>query len=221
MLYECSSAGSTTVVSPPTGLSVHALLTAGRHYYTQVVGAWLYASGVQVCVCERVHTPTGHPLQPNMLSTLYVDTTRDEDVQQQDTIEKWMLIYKNLLDMLPMSLSIDRVYAEYVWLSTGKILHTYAHYFALVGAWSRDADDISSLRSIVCTYFPLLTSACLRAHLSALVYFTFLHEKVVALVQLIDKVGRMPKDRQCRKEVRAVDDLHMRVVRSVSPTYAS
>ncbi|XP_061163319.1 rab3 GTPase-activating protein non-catalytic subunit-like isoform X1 [Saccostrea echinata] len=66
--------------------------------------------------------------------------------------------------------------------------------------WFKDLDKVHHL-GFAMEYLKLVTNAVLRHGVASMLWHRFVMKKFQALAQLMEKVGKVPKDRLCRKEV--------------------
>ncbi|XP_023244121.1 rab3 GTPase-activating protein non-catalytic subunit-like [Centruroides sculpturatus] len=161
-------------------ISLSSLQSGGPGIMTDLVAAW--------CVDVKIN--------PEILNTY---TTESEDIlsnisdQDMDKVQNISVI-KGLLGQVrkrfPRSMDPDALLANCSW---EYMVH-----------WDKNHDMIYHLKSAL-QCLCLVMSAILRCGVAYMMWKTFVHKRFEGLVMLIEKVGKMPKDRLCRRDVEISD----------------
>jgi len=91
-----------------------------------------------------------------------------------------------LREKFPYSLEQDRLWTHCVWES--------------IMVWNEDTEDISMLRSAL-IYLSCIHNAHVQQGLGVMMWKAVFNETIKSALSLMDKVGKAPKDRLCRKTV--------------------
>nr|XP_022332543.1 rab3 GTPase-activating protein non-catalytic subunit-like isoform X2 [Crassostrea virginica] len=161
-----------------TEVTVSKILEGGRGSISEAV-AYLIAS-MELCPGDLYNTTMTDSTEKMEIGTEPVQSTRGT------TIRKLQGHLIELQKRLPHSLENEVLLCNVSWEN------------AII--WFKDLDKIQHLGSAI-EYLKLVTNAVLRHGVASMLWHRFVMKKFQALAQLMEKVGKVPKDRLCRKEV--------------------
>lgn len=112
--------------------------------------------------------------------------TEIDTVRSMTSLERLQSYLKHLRKRFPSILDNDLLISNCGW-----------EYGVL---WNKDVEEVKNLQCSL-DYLKLVQNAVLRQGVSSMLWHMFVAKRVSAAAQLMDKVGKAPKDRLCRKEV--------------------
>lgn len=136
----------------------------------------------------------GRHIPPASITSLFSISLNDFD---QSNWSSWQLLLCRMLKAFPLSLSSDKLLANCCW-----------EFCAL---WNSQSESIELLELSV-AYLQDISNAVLQHGLATLLWSTFLNGKFQNCTFLVEKVGKYPKDRLCRKDVGVTEDGLLRFV---------
>ncbi|XP_076441806.1 rab3 GTPase-activating protein non-catalytic subunit-like [Babylonia areolata] len=114
----------------------------------------------------------------------------EQAVLSMSKLERLQSILEDLRVRFPNSLDNDILISNCGW-----------EYAVL---WNKDPEEVHHLKSSV-EYLKLVQNAVLRQGVSSMLWHMFVTKRMSAAAQLMEKVGKAPKDRLCRKETSMSD----------------
>ncbi|XP_055995292.1 rab3 GTPase-activating protein non-catalytic subunit-like isoform X2 [Ostrea edulis] len=176
-------------------LSLKNLLSHGRVDHIAEVSVSKILEGGRGSISEAVaYLIADMELHPgDLYATSMMDSTEKmeigtdpEHTTQSAAVRKLQVDLVQLQKKLPHSLENDVLLCNCCWENS--II------------WFKDLDKVHHL-GFAMEYLKLVTNAILRHGVASMLWHRFVMKKFQALAQLMEKVGKVPKDRLCRKEV--------------------
>ncbi|GFR27704.1 rab3 GTPase-activating protein non-catalytic subunit [Trichonephila clavata] len=163
-------------------ISIETILNGGQGSVTDLIAVWAVSVG----------------LEPEVLSSFLSESVGDVSVLQKfldDKSESRCLnIVKGLLSDIrrkfPYSLNHDALLANCGW---EHLMH-----------WSKNKDVVTHLEQAL-TCLNLVQSSVIKNGFATMMWKTFILKTFEAATHLMDKVGKTPKERLCRKELEMTD----------------
>lgn len=161
-------------------ISLSSLQSGGPGIMTDLVAAW--------CVEVRI--------DPEILNTYTVENEdifshiTDQDIEKTQSLSVIKGLLGQVRKRFPRSMDPDALLANCSW---EYMVH-----------WDKNHDITSHLKSAL-QCLCLVMSAILRSGVAYMMWKTFVHKRFEGLVMLIEKVGKTPKDRLCRRDVEISD----------------
>ncbi|XP_014669497.1 PREDICTED: rab3 GTPase-activating protein non-catalytic subunit-like [Priapulus caudatus] len=190
---------------PEILLSVDGVLHSGRGAITELVAKWVAKVGATAkAVSVALRGSMDASLSESQVETRQDSMSMDQDAAEQQTDETLTnqedsisaLLGRTML-RFPHSLAHDMVLANCCW--------------EYVVQWNKDLEAVVYVMQAI-EHLKLVRNGILQHGVGAMVWHTFFQEKFKAAAYLIDKVGKAPKDRLCRKELGISDHRSLRDV---------
>ncbi|ROT63084.1 hypothetical protein C7M84_019048 [Penaeus vannamei] len=158
---------------PKLEVSVKDLLDKGKGYVAELVANWFIGSGMDhECVVQLVRKQDElRRLEKEELEKM------DDDSEQTDQMEVTSDSVPNDLKQVDGKIAADSVLTNMSW--------------ELVAAWNKARDDTNLISQAV----------KLVGSVSLMLWETWVSQFVQLTTSLMDKVGRIPKDRLCRRDL--------------------
>ncbi|CAK8697150.1 unnamed protein product [Clavelina lepadiformis] len=152
-------------------VSVFELLHNGPGYVPELVAE-------QICSLQMAPSliASGNALKENM---------EDQSTELPSYFHDFL--QNTLQPQLPVSLSHNSLYAHCFWEE--------------MLLWNKDPEDTSHLTNAISYLSFISQDPPLQSGLALMAWHTFISKRFVALAKLVNKVGKAPKDRLCRKDV--------------------
>ncbi|XP_033105383.1 rab3 GTPase-activating protein non-catalytic subunit-like [Anneissia japonica] len=167
--------------TPLTDITLKTLLDGGRDIFAELLGKWVVKYSVSpsfLSNCSLVQRSMSNVSDTEMVT---MDTEADDEGKRH--LQK---LLSDLLKRLPYSLEHDSIQAHCCW--------------EYIVQWNKSPEATDMLAQGL-EHLKMLQNASLRQGVATLMWSTFLVKRVSAAAYLMDKVGKAPKDRLCRKEV--------------------
>lgn len=166
-------------VPEPIPVSVTKLMEGGRGAVSELVGCYVTQSGLH---------PSDLFLPCHMSESTEVqgDATEATETTFQTFLERVQGQMEVLKQRLPHSMESDVLLANCCWENAVQ--------------WNKDTECLKNLESSL-EFLRLVQNAILRQGVGSLLWHMFLAKTFSAAAHLMEKVGKVPKDRLCRKEV--------------------
>lgn len=159
-------------------VTVSKILEGGRGSISEAV-AYMIAS-LELHPGDLYDTSMTHSTEKMELGTESAHSTQSTTIR---TLQGYLI---ELQKRLPHSLENEVLLCNVCWEN------------AII--WFKDLDKVQHLGDAT-EYLKLVTNAVLRHGVASMLWHRFVKKKFQALAQLMEKVGKVPKDRLCRKEV--------------------
>lgn len=179
-------------------VSVKNLLDKGKGYVAELVANWFIGSGIPLSTIKRIltrhdeKTRKKHEIdagedeeETNTVSD--DETSREEktDGELGDHEEIFNLLEK-VGDKFPHSVAGDSVLTNMAW--------------ELAAAWHKNPDDVAELSQAV-AHIGEIKNSHIRHGVSVMIWETWVSRSIQSALGLVEKVGRLPKDRLCRRDL--------------------
>ncbi|RZF48247.1 hypothetical protein LSTR_LSTR006214 [Laodelphax striatellus] len=189
-------------------ISLGLVLTRGKGYIPEVVAKWISGAGLEPALlldsaCLKSSETTGPDssrVSPPSVSSLGVTQgvaeTVQDSVEAQPLSEKQTFIIDELTKLrecFPYSLSSDSLLANVCW--------------EYVLAWNRDADSLTTLLAAI-NCLKVIPNPHLQQGMCSLIWSMHMKTRFEAALKLINRVGKVPKERLCRQDV-GISDFQM------------
>lgn len=182
---------------PKLEVSVKDLLDKGKGYVAELVANWFIGSGMDhECVVQlvrkqdelrRLEKEELEKMDDDSEQTDQMEVTSDSvpnDLKQVDG--KIAEFLKNVSKKFPNSVAADSVLTNMSW--------------ELVAAWNKARDDTNLISQAV-KLVGSIRNSHIRHGVSLMLWETWVSQFVQLTTSLMDKVGRIPKDRLCRRDL--------------------
>ncbi|XP_047132178.1 rab3 GTPase-activating protein non-catalytic subunit isoform X1 [Hydra vulgaris] len=167
---------STKVSSRNPIYSVQGILDAGFGSIAQVVADCLVTQGVPG-PCLGNTNNTNKKIKSNEIEDI------PEIVREEDSVLQSLVV---LRETFPYSLEKDVLWLHCAWEA--------------VMIWKEDVEGVSMLSSAL-VHLNCINNACLQKGLAVMLWKAVFKESVQSALDLVEKVGKAPKDRLCKKTV--------------------
>ncbi|XP_057316884.1 rab3 GTPase-activating protein non-catalytic subunit-like isoform X2 [Hydractinia symbiolongicarpus] len=168
-------------------LSVKGLLDAGYGSFSQIVANCVVRQGVPGPCLGFPKLKKALQRKTNTFDSVE-ETDEDDDKPEQDDNEVHFVLNDlvKIRERFPYSLEQDLVWTHCTW--------------ECIMMWNEDVEDVkmlsSALMHLSCIHNPMLQQG-----LAIMMWKAVFKEGIKQLVQLIEKIGKAPKDRLCKKTV--------------------
>lgn len=188
-------------ISSNLKVSIKGLLDKGKGHVTELVGSWLVSSGLRLSVVvkllkqniqkpntdlddEYVEMETEETLEdsPTKSEITEIDMSEEEQIAFAEASKLIAAVSKKF----PNSLSPDAVLTDMFW--------------TLGATWHKDPNDINKL-SLALEFIASIGNSHVRHGILLMAWETWVAQRIQSSVALMEKVGRMPKDRLCRRDI--------------------
>lgn len=197
---------------PPNGserrlkleVSVKALLDKGKGYVAELVANWFIGSGLPLTTIEKLLVQQDvfrkSKEREDMEVESVVDKVADDNLKYSpdsaevteelradvETCEEIDELLKRVGEKFPHSVAGDSIFTNMAW--------------ELAAAWHKTPDDTSMLSKTL-THITRIKNSHIRHGVSLMIWETWVSQCVQAASSLMEKVGRLPKDRLCRRDL--------------------
>ncbi|XP_042857706.1 rab3 GTPase-activating protein non-catalytic subunit-like [Penaeus japonicus] len=182
---------------PKLEVSVKDLLDKGKGYVAELVANWFIGSGMDHgCVVQLVQQQDELRRREKEESEKMDDTS--EQIEQMEVTSepvpeelkqidgKISELLRNVSKKFPNSVAADSVLTNMSW--------------ELAAAWNKARDDTSLISQAV-KLISSIRNSHIRHGVSLMLWETWVSQFVQLTTSLMDKVGRIPKDRLCRRDL--------------------
>ncbi|XP_064601694.1 rab3 GTPase-activating protein non-catalytic subunit-like isoform X2 [Liolophura sinensis] len=166
------------------GVSVAKFLEGGKGYVPEVVARYVCRTGLSSHVFNSPHKT---PEEESSMETEEVEKGENSGVSDRLRSQ-----FTELQSHFPYSLENDVLMANCAW--------EYA------AQWNRDPESMMCLENSL-HFMKLVQNAVLRQGVCSMFWHMFIAKRMMAAAYLMEKVGKPPKERLCRKEVGISDTL--------------
>ncbi|KAM9316856.1 rab3 GTPase-activating protein non-catalytic subunit [Gastrophryne carolinensis] len=191
-LLQCKGVRKATRISslqvePLEKLSVKRLLEGGKGGVADTVAKWVFKQDINPDLLkkawERKESQSAQETGEVSSALTVVETTRPAETTDDDqVVEVLNLVYQHF----PCSLDLDVLHAHCCW--------------EYVVQWNKDPEEAQFLLQSV-DHLKRIGNAHVQFGLSAMMWNTFIIKRFSAAAHIMDKVGKAPKDRLCRRDV--------------------
>lgn len=188
------------VRQPKLEVSVKMLLDKGKGYVAELVANWFIGSGISLSVIKRLLTQ--HDKQRKKKQQLDMEVVEAEEETQimpdeappsEEESESELYNYNEIFELLenvgdkfPHSVAGDSVLTNMAW--------------ELAAAWHKNPDDVTQLSQAV-AHIAEIKNSHIRHGVSVMIWETWVSKSIQAALGLVEKVGRLPKDRLCLRDL--------------------
>ncbi|KAL8566839.1 hypothetical protein ACOMHN_052237 [Nucella lapillus] len=169
-------------------VSVSKLLDGGKGSISEVVAHFVASQGLGPKSLYKLPAEGEGQSQGQEVSILSEE--EEQAVHSMSSLERLQSTLEDLRMRFPNSLDNDVLLSNCGW-----------EYAVL---WNKDPEEVHHLKSSV-EYLKLVQNAVLRQGVSSMLWHMFVTKRMSAAAQLMEKVGKAPKDRLCRKETNMSD----------------
>uniref|UniRef100_A0A4W3KEE8 RAB3 GTPase activating protein subunit 2 (non-catalytic) n=1 Tax=Callorhinchus milii TaxID=7868 RepID=A0A4W3KEE8_CALMI len=171
-------------LEPLTRLSVKKLLEGGRGVVADGVAKWVFKLDLAPCILRQAQLSKK---SENTEESIEVDNNifmneKYKELGLERIVELLHLVYERY----PCSLESDVLHAHCCW--------------EYVVQWNKDPEEGSFLSRSV-DHLKYIGNAHIQHGISVMMWNTFIVKRLSAAAYLMDKVGKAPKDRLCRRDV--------------------
>ncbi|CAN2387451.1 positive regulation of protein lipidation [Pristimantis euphronides] len=180
---------SSLQVEPLRKLSVKKLLEGGKGGVADTVAKWVFKQDICPGLLQRAQEkrdPAEHSAQEpeeTSMAVAILERPQSEDAKEEyQVVELLRLVYQHF----SCSLDLDVLLAHCCW--------------EYMVQWNKDPEEAHFLvRSV--NHLKNISNAHVQFGLSLMMWNTFIIKRFSAAAYLMDKVGKSPKDRLCRRDV--------------------
>ncbi|XP_069162048.1 rab3 GTPase-activating protein non-catalytic subunit isoform X2 [Procambarus clarkii] len=189
---------------PKLEVSVKALLDKGKGYVAELVANWFIGSGLPLSAIEKVLKQQDEHRKIKEMEAIEIDN--DTEVLTEDKLkspvdskkiveelgaensgyEEVEKLLKRVGDKFPHSVAGDSIFTNMAW--------------EFAAAWHKTPDDTSMLSKAL-THSARIKNSHIRHGVSLMIWEIWVSQCVQAASSLMEKVGRLPKDRLCRRDL--------------------
>ncbi|XP_064085104.1 rab3 GTPase-activating protein non-catalytic subunit-like [Macrobrachium nipponense] len=182
---------------PKLDVSVKALLEKGRGFVGELIANWFIGSGLPLDTVERLLRKQDKLRERRSVEDQEPDVPCQEEKDASDKVEKAeptedddnMEIMRLLIrvgEKFPHSVAADTVLTNMAW--------------ELAAAWHKAADDTNLISRSV-AHIARIKNSHIRHGVALMIWETWVCQCIQSASSLMDKVGRLPKDRLCRRDL--------------------
>ncbi|XP_074646161.1 rab3 GTPase-activating protein non-catalytic subunit-like isoform X2 [Tubulanus polymorphus] len=176
--------GQVTVTSESLRVSVARLLEGGKGVFAELVSRWIVKRCLPISVISQKQVMDSRETSMETEDVGGDIPAVEEPVHtRKSNVENLM---NRLTERLGQSLNSDVLTANCSW----------EH----VVQWNKDPEMMDHLKNSL-DFLQCVQNAALKHGICIMMWNTFIAKKWSALAQLIEKVGKVPKDRLCRRDV--------------------
>ncbi|XP_078675646.1 rab3 GTPase-activating protein non-catalytic subunit-like isoform X2 [Branchiostoma floridae x Branchiostoma belcheri] len=161
-------------------VSVKGLLEGGSGSIAALVANWVARTGILPSMLSVSHHAEGEDEEAMELGT---DVTSEPALPE---LERLADLYRSQLERFPYSLDPEVLHAHCTW--------------EYVVQWNKDPEVVALLERSI-EHLKFVGNAYLQHGLGCMMWHTFMVKRFSATAFLMEKVGKAPKDRLCRKDV--------------------
>ncbi|KAG8443778.1 hypothetical protein GDO86_009093 [Hymenochirus boettgeri] len=185
-LINPSSRISSLQAEPLAKLSVKKLLEGGKGGVADTLAKWVFKQDVSPDLLQEAKLKGDSERGETSLASDIATLSLDSQLDVVRDVELLHLSYQHF----PCSLDVDMVHAHCCW--------------EYILQWNKDPEESSFfVRSV--EHLKRIVNAHVQFGLSLMMWNTFIIKRFSAAAYLMDKVGKAPKDRLCRKGRRKSD----------------
>ncbi|KAE8600460.1 hypothetical protein XENTR_v10013259 [Xenopus tropicalis] len=167
---------------PLPRLSVKNLLEGGKGGVADTLAKWVFKQDISPDLLREAQSKREVEQVPMETNAIVLRTESQAEVAAEEIQALLYLAYQHF----PSSLDLDVLHAHCCW--------------EYVLQWNKDPEEVQFLaRSI--DHLKRISNAHVQFGLSLMMWNTFIIKRFSAAAYLIDKVGKAPKDRLCRRDV--------------------
>ncbi|XP_072846563.2 rab3 GTPase-activating protein non-catalytic subunit isoform X1 [Pogona vitticeps] len=175
---------SSLQTEPLGRLSVKKLLEGGKGGIADSVAKWVFKQDLSLALLRLAQKREESESEEEMQQT--ESHFLAESVEDQPGFETVLELLRLAYQQFPCSLEMDVLHAHCCW--------------EYVVQWNKDPEEARFLiRSI--EHLRCITSAHVQHGIALMMWNTFIVKRLSAATYLMDKVGKAPKDRLCRRDV--------------------
>ncbi|XP_053315627.1 rab3 GTPase-activating protein non-catalytic subunit isoform X2 [Spea bombifrons] len=180
-----SSKISSLQVEPLGKLSVKKLLKGGKGVVADTVAKWVFKQDISPDLLKLARR-TKKDQENTEESEASGDTAAHGEPESTEAVEGIQEVLSVASGHFPCSLDLDVLHAHCCW--------------EYVVQWNKDPEEAQFLvRSV--DHLKLISNAHVQFGLTLMMWNTFIIKRFSAAAYLMDKVGKAPKDRLCRRDV--------------------
>lgn len=164
-------------------LSVKKLLEGGKGGIADSVAKWVFKQDLNLPLLrlERQREETGSGAEPPQ-----IDSSLFAEGEDQKSLKTILELLRLAYEQFPCSLELDVLHAHCCW--------------EYVVQWNKDPEEAHFLtRSI--EHLRCIDNGYVQHGIALMMWNTFIVKRLSAATYLMDKVGKAPKDRLCRRDV--------------------
>ncbi|XP_041468264.1 rab3 GTPase-activating protein non-catalytic subunit-like isoform X1 [Lytechinus variegatus] len=166
-------------------ISVKHVMEGGKGIFAEMVARWVAHYHIPPGFLSK-HSVSSHLLNLSRESSRVEDMEDEQDQEGTAAIEKLQETLHTLCARFPHSLDHDVVQAHCTW--------------EYVVQWNKNP-EITGFLGCALHHLRSIRNPVLQHGVSSMMWHTFMVKKVSATAFLMDKVGKAPKDRLCRRDV--------------------
>uniref|UniRef100_A0A8C5RDN0 RAB3 GTPase activating non-catalytic protein subunit 2 n=1 Tax=Laticauda laticaudata TaxID=8630 RepID=A0A8C5RDN0_LATLA len=188
-LSKKTSPASSFQAEPLGRLSVKKLLEGGKGGIADSVAKWIFKQDLSLSLLRlgRQKNEAGSKEEPQQTDSNFVG----EDGEDQPSMESILELLHLAYEQFPCSLEMDILHAHSCW--------------EYVVQWNKDPEEAHFLTRAI-DHLRCIDSAHIQHGIALMMWNTFIAKRLSAATYLMDKVGKAPKDRLCRREVGMSDN---------------
>ncbi|XP_068227254.1 rab3 GTPase-activating protein non-catalytic subunit-like [Palaemon carinicauda] len=181
---------------PKLDVSVKALLEKGRGFVGELIANWFIGSGLPLQTVEdllRKHdslrekkASESHNSEDGSCQEEKDTSDMGEPMEEDDDNIEIMILLEKVGEKFPHSVAADTVLTNMAW--------------ELAAAWHKAADDTDLLSRSV-AHIARIKNSHIRHGVALMIWETWVCQCIQSASSLMDKVGRLPKDRLCRRDL--------------------
>ncbi|KAG0711257.1 Rab3 GTPase-activating protein non-catalytic subunit [Chionoecetes opilio] len=181
-------------------VSVKSLLDKGKGYVAELVANWFIASGIPLSSIKNILTRHDEQQMKKQQMDMEVDEVvekvpgvSDDVTSCEDETEDELGSHTEIFDLLekvgdkfPHSVAGDSVLTNMAW--------------ELAAAWHKNPDEVAKLPQAV-AHIAEIKNSHIRHGVSVMIWETWVSRIIQSALGMVEKVGRLPKDRLCRRDL--------------------
>ncbi|KAL3873895.1 hypothetical protein ACJMK2_036974 [Sinanodonta woodiana] len=164
-------------------ISVSCLLEGGKGCITEVIAQYVARSDLKP---EDLYRPVREETEKEGKHTQLEEKMETDEITEKSVQEKILDLMADLRLRFPHSLENDVLFSNCCW-----------EYTVL---WNKEPEEVDCLKTSL-DFLKLVQNAVLRHGVAFMMWHMFMSKRFKATALLMEKVGRVPKDRLCRKDV--------------------
>lgn len=181
-------------------VSVKSLLDKGKGYVGELVANWFIASGIPLSAIKKILTRQDEQRRKKQQVSMEVDEEEEQTQAVSDDVttceektddafsdyEEIFELLEKVGDKFPHSVAGDSVLTNMAW--------------ELAAAWHKNPDDVAKLFQAV-AHITEIKNSHIRHGVSVMIWETWVSRSIQSALGLVEKVGRLPKERLCRRDL--------------------
>ncbi|KAK7069681.1 hypothetical protein SK128_010832, partial [Halocaridina rubra] len=185
---------------PDLEVSVKTLLEKGRGYVGEVLAKWFIGSGLPLSAVENVLRKQDEFRKTREVESMEVECAdqgeeklKEEEekqvekhIEESQENEETLYLLRKVGEKFPHSVAADTIFTNIAW--------------ELSAAWHKTADDTILLSQAV-AHISRIKNSHIRHGVSLMIWETWVSHCIQTTSTLMDKVGRLPKDRMCHRDL--------------------